>query len=120
MKRHQLAALFIGMAAGLASPFALAQDCAISYTRTACPGKDAESYAKCDGKQSCVKKMAAPSEQACRDAAVKACANDRLDITKSKVIGASFRGTPLKSGAGKEDFCLDYAQRAAEFNRCPG
>jgi hypothetical protein len=28
-------------------------DCAISYTRTACPGKETASYSKCDGKQSC-------------------------------------------------------------------
>ncbi len=94
-------------------------DCAVSYTRTACPGKEAESFSKCDGKASCVKQVEAATPEACQAAALKACANDRLDITQSKVINASFKGQALKSASGKADFCLDYDKRAAEFDKCP-
>jgi hypothetical protein len=93
-------------------------DCEITYTRTACPGQEAESYKKCDGKQSCSKKVAAASEAACAEAAVQACSNDRLEITASKVIHASFKGKALKTKSGKEDMCLDYAKRDTEFNQC--
>ncbi|MFT3859299.1 MAG: hypothetical protein QM742_17940 [Aquabacterium sp.] len=119
MTRH-LAAVLIGLAASSVSFIAQAQDCAISYTRTACPGKEAVSYAKCDGKQSCIKKVEAASPEACQAAALKACANDRLDITKSKVINASYKGSALKSSSGSADFCVDYDKRAAEFDKCGG
>lgn len=95
-------------------------DCALTYTRTACPGQEAESYKKCDGKQSCTKDVPADSEQACQAAAVEACSNDRLTVTKSKTITAKYKGKALKSKAGKPDMCLDYAKRAAEFNQCGG
>ena len=42
----------------------------------------------------------------------------RLDITKSKVIQATYKGHPLKSTSGKDDFCADYEKRAAEFDKC--
>lgn len=92
--------------------------CDLTYTRTACPGKEAVSYKKCDGKQSCVKPAAADTAEACRVKAVAACANDRLDITKNKVVSATFNGKPLMNKAGGADHCLDYAEREAEFNKC--
>ena len=95
-----------------------ASDCDITYTRTACPGQEAESYKKCDGKQSCTKHVTAASEAACVEAAVQACANDRLEITKSKVINAKFKGKALKTKSGKDDLCLDYSKRDTEFNQC--
>ena len=49
---------------------------------------------------------------------MKACANDRLTVTKSKVIVATFKGKLLKSAAGNDDFCADYANRSTEFNQC--
>jgi len=97
---------------------AAAGDCAVEYIRTACPGKEAESYSKCDGKQSCVLTEAAATAQACQAAALKACANDRLTITKSKVIHAKFDGKAVTSASGKDDFCVDYEKRAAEFDQC--
>lgn len=114
-------ALCASLAALAWAPHAFAQaqgDCAITYTRTACPGKEAQSYAKCDGQASCIKFVAVDSAQACQAAALKACANDRLDITRSKVIGASYKGEPQKSATGKADFCMDYDKRAAEFDKC--
>ena len=97
---------------------AAAGDCAVEYTRTACPGKEAESYSKCDGKQTCVLTEPAATAEACQAAALKACANDRLTVTKSKVIHAKFDGKPVMSSSGKDDFCADYAKRAAEFDQC--
>jgi hypothetical protein len=102
----------------LLSGAAFAGECGIEYTRTACPGKEAESYAKCNGKQTCVQAAPLDSAAACQAAALKACANDRLDVTKSKVIRAMFDGKPVKSASGKEDFCADYANRSAEFDKC--
>ena len=93
-------------------------DCALTTTRTACTGQEAESYKKCDGKQTCTKSVPADSEAACQAAAVAACSNDRLTVTKSKVISATYKGKALKSKAGKADLCLDYAKRDAEFNQC--
>jgi hypothetical protein len=111
----------LGAVAALAGNTASAQgagDCSIAYVRTACPGKEAESYAKCDGKAACTKQVDAATPQACQAQAVKACANDRLDTTKSKEIKAAYQGQSLKSASGKEDFCLDYDKRAAEFDKC--
>jgi hypothetical protein len=119
--RHALtAALAVGLLSRML-PIAEADtagDCDITYTRTACPGQEAESYKKCDGQQTCTKHVAAASEAACAEAAVNACANDRLDITKSKVITAKYKGKALASKSGKLDMCLDYAKRDAEFNQC--
>jgi hypothetical protein len=97
---------------------AVAGDCAVQYNRTACAGKEAESYSKCDGKASCVQTEQTATAEACQAAALKACANDRLTITKSKVITAKFDGKQVMSASGKEDFCADYAKRAAEFDQC--
>jgi len=95
-----------------------ATDCAVTYARTACPGMEEESYKKCDGQKSCTKDVDANSEDQCRVAAVNACANDRLTVTKSKIITAKFKGKSLKSKSGQDDLCLDYPKRATEFNQC--
>lgn len=97
---------------------AYAEDCGINYTRAACPGQEAESFAKCDGQASCTKTEAAASAEACQALAVKACSNNRINITKSKVITATWQGQPLKSASGNDDFCLDYAERADEYDKC--
>ena len=118
MKTHFLvrtgAALLLMATAGAA----VAGECAIEYVRTACPGQETESYSKCGGKQSCVLPEAAASAEVCQAAALKACANDRLKITKSKVVRAMFDGKAVMSASGKEDFCADYDKRAAEFDQC--
>jgi len=120
--RHALTATFLVALTSRLLPVAEAEaegtDCDITYTRTACPGQEAESYKKCDGKQSCTKHVAAASEALCLDAALQACSNDRLDVTQSKVINAKFKGKALKSKSGSDDVCLDYAKRDAEFNQC--
>jgi hypothetical protein len=120
-KMNLLGVVFLGFIASITMQTAHAQDkadCAVSYTRSACPGKETESFAKCEGKATCTKNVAAASPAACQDAALKACANDRLDVTKSKMISASFKGEALKSSTGKADFCADYANRATEFDKC--
>jgi hypothetical protein len=93
-------------------------DCSLTTTRTACAGQEAESYKKCDGKQSCAKSAPADSEASCQAAAVASCENDRPTITKSKVVTASYKGKALKSKGGQADLCQDYAKREAEFNKC--
>ncbi len=102
----------------LSSAWAVAGSCDVNYTRTACPGKEAISFKKCDGKASCVHTATTDTEEACRVKAVASCANDRLDITKNKVITATFNGKPVKNKAGGADHCADYAERAAEFDKC--
>ncbi len=94
-------------------------DCAVHYTRTACAGQEAISYKKCGGEQSCTKYKPADSLAACQAAALKSCKNKRLDITKMKVITAKYKGQPIKTTTGKDDFCLDYPNKDTEFNKCP-
>ncbi len=110
---------------GIAEADALAQasepqitDCAVTYTRTACPGHEEESYSKCDGQQTCTKYVAAFSEAECRAAAVQACANQRLNVTKSKILTVTYQGLPLKNASGEDDMCLDYPNRVDEFDQC--
>ena len=93
-------------------------DCAVSYTRTSCPGQEATSYKKCKGNQSCVKYKKVASAEACQVAAMKSCRNRRLNITKNKVITAMFKGAAITSPSGKADFCQDYPKRDVEFNHC--
>jgi hypothetical protein len=58
--RHVLIAAVALFNLGLAQ----AGDCAVEYNRTACPGKEAESYSKCDGKKNCVKTSPADTKPA--------------------------------------------------------
>jgi hypothetical protein len=97
---------------------ATAGECALEISRNACAGKEAESYSKCGGKQSCVLSEQAASAEACQAAALKACFNDRLTITKSKVIRAKYDGKAVMSASGKDDFCADYAKRSTEYDQC--
>ena len=121
MKLHLALAVFV--AVGAFSLFGQAAaddktDCALEYTRTACPGQETESYKKCDGAKACTKYVAADSAEKCQAEASSACSNDRLNVTASKEIKAKFKGKELKSKSGKDDFCADYAKRATEFNQC--
>ena len=93
-------------------------DCAVKYTRTACPGQEATSYKKCDGNQSCVKYKKASTLEECQAAATKSCRNRRLNITKMKVINAEFQGQRIQTANGNADFCQEYEKRAEEFNQC--
>lgn len=108
-----------GSGAARAEDKAAANACTVTTTRTACAGKEAESYKKCDGQKSCSKDVEAASADACIAAATASCSNDRLEITKSKTITAKWKGQALKTKSGKEDVCLEYAKRAAEFDKCP-
>jgi hypothetical protein len=99
----------------LAAPLAHADTrCVLKVTRTACAGKEKESFSKCDGKASCDVNDAAATEADCAAAAVKACDNapDRQSITKSKTITALFGGKPVQAG---KNFCV--ADRP-DFNKC--
>jgi hypothetical protein len=118
MKSHYLIRISAVLLFMAAAGTAVAGECAVESIRTACPGQEAESFSKCGGKQSCMTPESAGSTQDCQAAALKACANDRLSITKSKVVHASFDGKAVMSASGKDDFCADYEKRAAEFDHC--
>ncbi len=90
---------------GLGVPAAvLAQDdgCVLHYVRTACQGQEATSFSKCDGQAECDQTNPADSVEGCATAALEACANSRLDITKYKVVTAKFAGQDLKGGFDTE------------------
>jgi hypothetical protein len=87
--------------------------CVIHYNRTACPGKEVESYSKCNGTKECDKEdTSAVSLKACEQATAAACVNTRLTITKSKIVSGKFNGTALRGGA---NFC---ASNRPDFNKC--
>lgn len=93
-------------------------ECAVKYERTACPGQEAISFKKCDGSATCVKYKKADSLASCQAAATKSCRNRRLNITKLKVITATWQGQAIQTASGKDDFCLEYPKRNEEFNHC--
>ncbi len=109
MKRILLALISVSYASS-----AFAGECKMSVTRTACAGKEVESYKKCAGKASCEEVKKVGSAEACAKEALKACENmgDRQKITKSKVITATFAGQPVEAG---KNFC--EANRS-DFNKC--
>lgn len=100
------------------SAAANAGTCELGITRTACPGKESISFKKCDGKASCVEFQDLANAGLCKAAAVAACENARLTVTKLKVITAKFDGAELKTDAGSTDFCTAYPKAAEEFNKC--
>lgn len=123
MKKSSVSVLASLMVLGFAG-IAAAEDCVVSYVRVACKGQEKVSYAKCDGKPACDKEKEADIKAVCAAEGPKACANDRTDITKSKVIKVKFKGVELIGGyddAGKPDpkgtnFC---AADRPDFNKCP-
>lgn len=103
---------------------ARAADCVVHFKRTACAGQETESFKKCDGKQECDEtKAAATTEEACMKAALASCVNTRIDVTKYKMITATFKGSALTGGYtsdGKPDpkgtnFC---AADRPDLNKC--
>ena len=102
----------------LFSNVVLAGVCTVHFKRTACSGKEVESYLKCGGKMECDQVKSAESEEACQTLALAACENARVDITKSKVITAKYGGKKIMAKDGKEDFCLSYEKANSEFNQC--
>jgi hypothetical protein len=117
MTRHQILPV---LAALLYAAGSFAGTCEIFTTRTACPGKEAVSYKKCNGKPSCSDFQELDNAAQCKAAATAACENARLNITKSKVITAKFDDAELKTDKGSTDFCTVYEKRAAEFDHCDG
>jgi len=101
--KHLVGALGLLVGLGLGGPV-LADDsgCVVHYVRTACQGQEAESFKKCDGAAECEKTKPADSVDACAAAALKSCANSRTDITKYKVITATYDGEQLTGGFDAE------------------
>ena len=91
---------------------AFAGECVLKTTRVACPGKEKESFSKCNGQASCDEKIAADSAKDCAEKAAKSCDNSRPAITKSKTVSASFDGKALEGG---KNFC---ATERPDYNKC--
>lgn len=87
------------------SGVAVADDCVLQITRTACPGKETASYVKCGGKPSCAEVKPAASAALCASKAKEACSNSRADVTKYKKVTALFGGKPVEGG---KDFCVGH------------
>ncbi len=87
--------------------------CELTIKRTACAGKEKESYAKCPGGVAqCASKKKAETDAECQKIAEEECSNSRTDVTKSKEITAKFGGQPVKGGAN-----LCAADRP-DYNKC--
>jgi hypothetical protein len=116
-KSSALAALF-GLSLASFGPAmtssAFAAECVVNTNRTACPGKEAESYSKCGGSKSCDKEEMVSTKEACIAAAKAGCPNSRLEITKSKIVKARFDGKSLPGPYGGS-FC---APNRPDFNKC--
>ncbi len=103
---------FLLFAAVAFTSVSFAGDCVLKVTRTACPGKEADSYKKCKGEKSCTEEPSAASEADCAKAALEACSNARLDITDSKTITATFKGKDVMAG---KQFCKE---NRPDFHGC--
>ena len=103
--RKYLGAVLMALLAS-GSVSALAADCVLNVTRTACPGQETESFSKCGGKASCVENKPATDAGACASAAAAACANSRYTVTKNKKVTAQFNGAAVEGG---KDFCSGHA-----------
>jgi hypothetical protein len=100
-RKSAFAAALLCLTAGSA----FAGECVLQVTRTACPGMQAESFSKCDGKASCDQTVPAASASQCVLKAKAGCANKRYDITQYKKVSATFDGTPVQGG---KDFCVGH------------
>ena len=117
--KHMKAVCIMAVVGGLWTAAALAGNCEIVVSRDACPGSEALSYKKCDGKKSCTESVKTSDPAACKQAAIAACEVFRPGITKSKSItSVKFDGTPVKPDGADQDFCKSYPKRAAEYNKC--
>jgi hypothetical protein len=117
----------LGLGAGIVAmalvSSAFAGDCTLHVKRTACTGHEAESFAKCDGKAECDQPSDAATADACSKAAADACANSRPQVTKFKVMTATFKGAALAGGydasgaasSGGPNFC---AANRPDLNQC--
>ena len=84
---------------------AMAGECVLEITRTACPGMEKDSFIKCDGKASCKETVPAASPAQCTLKAKAGCANKRLEITKYKKVSAVYDGAPVEGG---KDYCVGH------------
>ncbi|MBF0462411.1 MAG: hypothetical protein HQL87_13585 [Magnetococcales bacterium] len=98
--------------------------CLLHYERLACPGKEAESFKKCAGQATCDETIpGANTLDTCAAAALQACDNDRLEITRYKKMTADLDGHPLIGGfdaTGKADTAGHYfcAADRPDMNKC--
>ena len=90
--------IFVALLAIPIGTSAWAADCVVHVKRAACAGQERilqerDGAAECDTAEA-----EAASEAACAKVAAGHCDNKRLDVTKSKVVTATFKATPLTGG----------------------
>lgn len=100
-KNQFLAALLLSLTVG----GTFAGECVLQISRTACPGQEKESFAKCDGKAGCNESVPAASASQCALKAKSGCTNKRYEITKYKKVTANYDGVSVEGG---KDFCTGH------------
>lgn len=104
--------ILLALVVALGPSSAYAGDCKVTVARTPCPGKEAESFKKCNGAKSCDEVKKSASAEACAKEAQKECEIFRPKITKSKVVTATFDGKSVQDG---KDLC---GGTRPDFNKC--
>ncbi len=118
MNRTSIVSIMVAVG-GLWATAALAGDCEIVVSRDPCPGQEALSYKKCEGKKACSEFVKVPDVAACKKAAIAACEVFRPGITRAKsVTTVKFDGTLVKPDGTDPDFCKSYPKRATEYGKC--
>ncbi len=115
----RLGILFVLAFFGL-SQICLADSCVFTVTRKACPGKEAQSYAKCEGQASCEVEKRAKDKAACESEAKKECFNSaaRQEITDSKMVtDVKFRKKAGDEVISTGDICATV-DKAKNFGKC--
>jgi len=117
--KHMSVVSIMLIVGGLWTVSAQAGNCEIVVSRDACPGKEALSFKKCEGKKVCSEFVETANAAACKQAAVAACEVFRPGITKSKsVTSVKFEGNAVKPDGNDPDFCTSYPKRAIEYDKC--
>jgi hypothetical protein len=95
--RLEKSVLFVALTS--LSGIAMAGECVLKITRTACPGKEAEAFKPYDGKQTTEEKKVASSADACGKQAEKASQIVRKGTLSAKSVAATFDGAAVPATA---------------------
>lgn len=93
-KKYGIVALLVFSAGQMA----VAGDCVLTISRTACPGKQAEALKPYGGKETTEEKKSADDGAACAKAAEKAAKIVRKGVLSAKKVTATFGGAPVEGG----------------------
>jgi len=91
---------------------AIAGECVLKTTRVACPGKEKESFSKCNGQASCDEKVVADS--------AKECARKRRSHATTAVLPSprARRSPPHLMGKPSKVARMFVLPRRSDYNKC--